>query len=111
MPHSMTELVPSLRDSNIKRSVPRHLRPALRSGLAACRAILAASATRTRVAVRCATGIYHLTEWRLETRNRKRKPETINYIPGNFIPASLREKLALPMSLNIFFICTYWRSS
>ena len=33
------------------------------------------------------------------------------YIPGSFIPASLLPKLALPICLNIFFICAYWRSS
>jgi len=27
-----------------------------------------------------------------------------HYMPGIFMPASLRAKLALPMSLNIFFI-------
>src|SRR5208337_2508399 len=32
------------------------------------------------------------------------------YIPGSFIPASLLAKLALPICLNIFFICAYWRS-
>src|SRR5579864_1751147 len=31
------------------------------------------------------------------------------YIPGNFIPASRRAKLGLPICLNIFFICAYWR--
>jgi hypothetical protein len=32
------------------------------------------------------------------------------YMPGNFIPAILRAKLGLPICLNIFFICAYWRS-
>jgi hypothetical protein len=32
------------------------------------------------------------------------------YIPGNFIPAMRRAKLGLPICLNIFFICAYWRS-
>ncbi len=32
------------------------------------------------------------------------------YIPGSFIPAILRAKLGLPICLNIFFICAYWRS-
>src|SRR5580698_7039939 len=32
------------------------------------------------------------------------------HIPGNFIPAILRAKLGLPICLNIFFICAYWRS-
>ena len=32
------------------------------------------------------------------------------YIPGNFIPASLRAKLALPICLNILRIWAYWRS-
>ena len=32
------------------------------------------------------------------------------YIPGIFIPASLRMKLPLPICLNIFFIWAYWRS-
>ena len=34
----------------------------------------------------------------------------VGYIPGNFIPAILRAKLGLPICLNIFFICAYWRS-
>ena len=29
---------------------------------------------------------------------------------GNFIPAMRRAKLGLPICLNIFFICAYWRS-
>ena len=33
-----------------------------------------------------------------------------DYIFGIRIPASRRAKLGLPMSLNIFFICAYWRS-
>ena len=33
------------------------------------------------------------------------------YIPGSFIPASRRAKLAFPMSLNIFRICAYCRKS
>src|SRR5882757_4347615 len=32
------------------------------------------------------------------------------YIPGSFIPDILRAKLGLPICLNIFFICAYWRS-
>jgi manganese catalase len=34
-----------------------------------------------------------------------------SYMPGSFMPASLRAKLAFPMSLNILRICAYWRSS
>ena len=34
----------------------------------------------------------------------------LTYIPGSFIPASRRAKLGLPICLNIFFICAYWRS-
>ena len=30
-------------------------------------------------------------------------------MPGIFMPASLRAKLGLPICLNIFFICAYWR--
>src|SRR4029077_9997824 len=35
---------------------------------------------------------------------------TTLYIPGIFIPANRRAKLGLPICLNIFFICAYWRS-
>src|SRR2546426_10100965 len=39
-----------------------------------------------------------------------RQTEVGFYIPGNFIPASLRAKLAFPICLNILRICAYWRS-
>ncbi|SRR5208337_3756903 len=42
------------------------------------------------------------------TSNNQRLATT--YIPGNFIPAMRRAKLGLPICLNIFFICAYWRS-
>src|SRR5580704_7059507 len=47
----------------------------------------------------------HRSNWELDTGNW----QLIFYIPGIFIPASLRAKLGLPICLNIFFICAYWR--
>src|SRR5206468_3581114 len=44
----------------------------------------------------------------LQSRNRTLM--NCLYIPGSFIPASLRAKLGLPICLNIFFIWAYWRS-
>jgi len=32
------------------------------------------------------------------------------YIPGSFMPANFRAKLAFPICLNIFRICAYWRN-
>src|SRR5882757_8230554 len=39
-----------------------------------------------------------------------RSPRSVFHIPGSFIPASRLAKLGLPICLNIFFICAYWRS-
>src|SRR5437899_1933019 len=50
--------------------------------------------------------------WRVRALIYETVPQTEVefYIPGNFIPASLRAKLALPICLNILRICAYWRS-
>src|SRR5438876_12101895 len=50
--------------------------------------------------------------WRFRALMYETVPQTEVefYIPGNFIPASLRAKLALPICLNILRICAYWRS-
>ena len=78
-------------------------------------------AQRTDVSVR--TGFFerspfHNEQWPVFGDQKGKKPVlatdhqllTTAYIPGNFIPAILRAKLGLPICLNIFFICAYWRS-
>jgi hypothetical protein len=64
-------------------------------------------ASQTATSLRMTVAGRRLALWGSPLRTRS---SGLAYIPGSFIPASLRAKLGLPICLNIFLICAYWRS-